>query len=534
VTVDGPSPRNGDVWDIVIIGAGLGGGTLGHALSDKHRSVLFIERGPEHARHDIPFADAIDDPHQRMAAGRWPERMTVMIDGRESLVYPPLGCGAGGSSLLFAAALERFARSDIESIPGLPHPTGGWPFAWQDLCRHYDAAERLYRVMGTPDPLAEHASPAMLTPPAASEIDRSLTDSFRRAGLHPYRLHVGIGYGPGCGECGGTVCPARCKRDARLVCVEPSLAHGDTRLVSGAEVERIEADDQRATAVVYRQGETSYRVTGRVVALAAGAYRSPAILLASRSPQWPNGLGNGSDQVGRHLMFHANEWFAVWARRAASTAGPRKTIGFRDFYHHAGQRLGSIQSTGLRATVDNVQHFLQNWFDTSRLRHLRSVRRLLRLVALVAGRLFGEASIFVMIVEDFGYPDNRIVFDPGDPGRITVVYTVTDELRRRAREARRLTRRFLRGLRVVPLQTDVQLNFGHACGTCRAGHDPATSVLDGNCKVHDLDNLYVVDASFMPSSGGTNPGLTVIANALRVAEVIDARLGAREPALAAQ
>ncbi|RZM34277.1 MAG: glucose-methanol-choline oxidoreductase, partial [Sphingomonas sp.] len=153
---------------------------------------------------------------------------------------------------------------------------------------------------------------------------------------------------------------------------------------------------------------------------------------------------------------------------------------------------------------------------------------------LVAGRLFGEASIFVMIVEDFGYPDNRIVFDPGDPGRITVVYTVTDELRRRAREARRLTRRFLRGLRVVPLQTDVQLNFGHACGTCRAGHDPATSVLDGNCKVHDLDNLYVVDASFMPSSGGTNPGLTVIANALRVAEVIDARLGAREDALAAQ
>jgi choline dehydrogenase-like flavoprotein len=520
----GPSPPGGGIWDVVVIGAGLGGGTLGHALARAGYSILFLEKGHRDISESINVSEEIESSVERLAGGHWPDRMTATIDGRLSAVFPALGCGAGGSSLLYAAALERFAQSDIESVPGLPHPTGGWPIEWKTMCAYYTAAERLYRVVGTLDPLAPEAGDALLTPPAASAVDRDLMQSFQNAGLHPYRLHVGLGYKPGCLECGGRACPSRCKSDARLICLSPAIDDHGAELLSECEVVRIESDRERVTGVTYQKDGTEHQVRGRFVALAAGAFRSPALLLHSKSADWPSGLANSSGHVGRNLMCHANEWFAVWPRHRASSIGPRKTLGLRDLYTHGDVRLGSIQSTGLNAYAHNIHAFLRNWFDMGPLRRVRLLRPALRIVARVAQRIMGQATIFVMIVEDKSYTENRVVLDPDNPERITVEYTVRDELRDRARVARRLIRTAMRGLRVMPLQNDVQLNFGHACGTCRAGTDPRTSVIDGDCKAHDLENLYVVDASFMPSSGGTNPGLTVIANALRVAEILQRRL----------
>lgn len=511
------------VWDVVVIGTGLGGATFGHAMSQAGYSVLFLEKGQEDIGRSQSVAEEIIDPTERLAAAHWPERMEANVDGRSSAIFPALGCGAGGSSLLYAAALERFARSDVETVPGLPHPTGGWPIAWSTMGDYYAEAERLYRVAGTVDPLNGEGG-ALRVPPPASEVDRELMRSFEGAGLHPYRLHVGIGYKPGCMECGGRTCPSRCKSDARLICIEPAVRKHGATLLSECEVVGIDADRDTVTGVRYRRDGKDYQVRGRIVALAAGAYRSPALLLDSQSTDWPDGLANGSGQVGRNLMFHANEWFAVWPRRRRSAIGPRKTIGIRDLYSRDGVRLGSIQSTGLTAYADNIHAFLRNWFDMGPLRKMRFLRPALWIVARIAQRVMGQATIFVMIVEDLGYPVNRVVRDPADAGRIVVDYTVRDELRTRARMARGLIRKAFRGLRVMPLQADVQLNFGHACGTCRAGVDPQTSVIGGDCKAHELDNLYVVDASFMPSSGGTNPGLTVIANALRVAEIVRRRL----------
>jgi len=522
----GPTPSGGGDWDVVVVGTGLGGATLGYALARAGHSVLFLEKGHADVLRDAVGADQLENPVARMAAAHWPDRMAARIDGRGSTPFPALGCGAGGSSLLYAAALERFARDDVESLPGQSHPTGGWPIAWAEMCRYYATAERLYRVAGTPDPLASGEGEALLQPPAASEADRQLMDLFRRAGLNPYRLHVGLGYKPGCVECGGRVCPNRCKSDAALICLEPAIRRHGAMLLSDSEVVSIEADHRRATGVVYTCRGASHRVRGRFVVLAAGAYRTPALLLRSRSLEWPDGLANGSDQVGRNLMFHANEWFAVWLRHRASTAGPRKTIGLRDLYRRDGMRLGSIQSTGLSAHAGNILTFLTGWCETRMPSWARTARPLLWVVSRVAQRVFGAATIFVMIVEDLGYPDNRVVLDPADPSRIVVEYEVREELRARASAARRLIRSTLRGLRVMPLQADVQLNLGHACGTCRAGDDPSSSVIDGSCKAHELDNLYIADASFMPTSGGTNPGLTIIANALRVADRIGKRLEA--------
>jgi choline dehydrogenase-like flavoprotein len=526
MTDPAPKPPGGGIWDVVVIGAGLGGATLGHALARAGHSVLFLEKGQRDIGESVNVSEEVEDPSDRLAGGHWPHRMAATIDGRSSAVFPALGCGAGGSSLLYSAALERFARSDIESVSGQPHPTGGWPIAWQAMCAYYTAAERLYRVVGTIDPLTPRAGDVLRAPPPASAVDQELMRSFEGAGLHPYRLHVGLGYKPGCLECGGRTCPNQCKSDARLICVGPAIENHGASILSECEVVRIGADRQRVTGVTYSHGGIEHHVRGRFVALAAGALRSPALLLQSDSKDWPDGLANSSGHVGRNLMFHANEWFAVWPRHRASSTGPRKTIGLRDLYTHGGVRLGSIQSTGLNAYADNIHAFLRNWFDLGPFRRLRLLRPALWIVARVAQRLMGQATIFVMIVEDKSYPDNRVVLDRENPERITVEYRIREELRDRTRTARGLIRKAMRGLRVMPLQHDVQLNFGHACGSCRAGIDPEASVVNGDCKAHDLENLYIVDASFMPSSGGTNPGLTVIANALRVADILQRRLGA--------
>lgn len=507
----------GDAWDAVVIGTGMGGAAIGHRLTQSGFRVLFLERGRD-SFVDLDEARA-DDPDVRLAAGHWPKRIAFEIDGRRSEAFVPLGCGVGGSTNLYAAALERFERSDIESTETMTHPAAGWPVPWSEWKHWYAEAERLLQVR-TGDGGADSGT----TLPLASAVDEALAAHLRRNGLSPYRLHVGIGYQPGCSECGGRKCPRRCKSDAQTMFVDKALAAGCAAVLTESEVIRIEAGAGHADAVLYRRHGVEHRARARIVVLAAGAYNTPAILLRSSGPHWPNGLANRYDLVGRHLMFHANEWIAVWPPRGLSASGPRKTIGYRDFYTDRGRRLGSVQSTGLSASFGNIWHFVRQRLSFSVLRHVPLMAFVLKSASWAATRMFGSASIFVMLVEDIGYARNRVVLHPDDPARIQVHYTISRELRDRTRLARTLLKRGFRGLRTLSLQNNVELNYGHACGTCRFGHDPRTSVLDPDCRAHGVDNLYVVDASFMPSSGGANPALTIAANALRVGDIAVRRL----------
>lgn len=523
VEVD-PSSIIDEVWDVIIVGTGVGGATIGYRLAKSGHRVLFIEKG--RASFTGPeWMDAdVEDHEQRLASAYWPERITTQVNGGESRIFAPLGCGAGGSSNLYAATLERFERSDVESTAELPHPTGGWPTSWKEMVRYYEEAEHLYRVSGTSDPLSPQPRSNLTPPPPASAVDDHFMDAFAQAGLHPYRLHVGFAYKPGCAECAGRRCERDCRSDARSVCLVPALQTGRTMLLAECEAIRFEADAQRIVSVVCRHRKNLYRLRGHTFVLAAGAYHSPAILLRSRSTSWPDGVANRSGMVGRNLMFHANEWFAVWPRRKLAAAGPRRTIGLRDFYVKDGVRFGIIQSTGLSAGFSEVYGYLVSWFDQSRFRPLSPLRQLLRIPAKIGSLLFGRATVFTMIIEDMPRAENRVVLDPSDPDRIRVIYNIPDELRQRTRRARVLLKAALGRLRIMSLQRDVQLNYGHPCGTCRFGCDPASSVLDRDCKAHDLDNLYVIDASFMPTSGGANPSLTIAANALRVGAILSERL----------
>jgi choline dehydrogenase-like flavoprotein len=513
--------ETGILWDAIIIGTGMGGATIGYSLASQGFRVLLLEKGHD-AVEESAAGEISEVPEERLAEGYWPHRILAEVDGVRRELYAPLGCGVGGSTLLYAAALERFERSDFQAMPGLDHPTGGWPVSYDEMLPFYERAEQLYRVQGTYTPLGGPTESS--DEPPVSPQDKMFMRDFARAGLHPYRLHVGIAYQPGCRECLGRLCPKGCKSTARSVCLDPAVEHHGAEMLTESEVTRLIAEAGRITAVEFRQGSTTKLAQGRVIILAAGTYRSAALLLQSANSEYPKGVANGSGLVGRNLMFHTSELFAIWPLHRGSSEGPRKTIGLRDFYSYAGYHLGSVQSLGVSAAYGNILVFLYRWFDQRWFARLRVLRPLLRVPAFIASKLFGRAAVFVLIVEDFGEQHNRIVLDHERPERIQVSYRVSHDLRERMGLARRLLRERLSGFRIMSLLTDDQLNFGHPTGTCRFGHDPATSVLDPNCRSHEVDNLYVVDGSFMPSCGGTNPALTIAANALRVGDAIGGRL----------
>lgn len=510
-----------DEWDAVVIGTGMGGSTIGYALAAQGFRVLFLEKGLEKVSNG---SVETEDPVLRLQRAAWPERAIGEIDGRKSEFYVSLGSGPGGSTLSFGAAMERFERSDFDELEGLPHPTGGWPVSYDQFAPWYERAEALYKVKGTRDPLSEPIPASMTRPPPARRQDQLFMQDFAAAGLHPYRLHVGIAYKPGCEECIGTICEKSCKSDAGTICLKPAVREHRATLRTECEVQRLHAEGGRVTGVDYLHRGQQRTARGRVVILAAGTYRSAALMLGSTSADWPKGIGNQNDLVGRNLMFHSSDWIAIWPKRRGSTWGPSKSLSFRDLYLHDGQRLGTVQSTGLTAEYGNVLMFLRQWFDRSALRHFVFLRPFLRIPAKIATKLFGSATLFAMIIEDIGDPENRLLHDPAKPGRIVLRYKISKDLQERTRLARRLLKQKLAGFRMYWLRHDLLLDFGHPTGTCRFGDDPQTSVLDRDCRVHGLDNLHVVDGSFMPSSGGANPSLTIAANALRVAEAVAGRL----------
>jgi len=299
------------------------------------------------------------------------------------------------------------------------------------------------------------------------------------------------------------------------------LKTGNALILDRCEVERLEADASEVREIIGRRDGEKITIRARIVVLAAGAYFSPVLLLKSGNEFWPNGLANTSDMVGRNLMFHVSDFIAIWPRGKFSKQEPLKTLAFRDFYTHRGMKLGSVQSTGLSAGYGNIVYFLKTAFDRSRWSWLKPVRPLLRIPAYIGSVIFGRATIFATILEDKAYCNNRIVLDPKEPSGMRFDYEVHVELRERISELRNLIKKALTRHRLLVISPEISLNYGHPSGTCRFGTDPASSVLDVNNKAHDLNNLYVVDASFMPTSGGANPSLTIAANAIRVAEHIN-------------
>ncbi len=525
-----------ETWDAVVIGTGMGGATAGMALAAKGRRVLFLEKGhflfgdTDRGGETEPN-DVGNDPESRLRRGWWPEE----IEGRTSFgpekFFAPLGCGSGGTTGVYSAQLERFQPVDFLPRNNYPHVSDSalpeaWPIRYDELLPYYRRAEQLYRVSGTQDPLYADPEARLREPPPASERDQELAAGFDAVGLHTYRSHIGFEHVPNCGACPGTLCPRACKSDAGRISLMPALVQHGAKLLPRCEVLSLEADSERVQRIRCSYQGREITISGRMVVLAAGTLMTPTLLLRSRSRPWPNGLANRSGQVGRNLMFHAADFVAVGPKQALPTEGARKALSFNDFYVDKQGKLGTFQSMGIHVESGTIAYSLRNRLGYSPDWMKKLLDPVTRVTSKIASVPLRGASVFSTIVEDLPYAHNRVSLDPSSNNGMRFEYRYPEELGRRVQLFRSRLGEVLKPRhRMMVLNGPSNLNYGHMCGTCRFGEDPEASVLDASCRAHDLENLYVVDASFFPSSGGTNPALTVAANALRVADAIDGQLG---------
>jgi choline dehydrogenase-like flavoprotein len=536
-------------WDVVVIGTGMGGSTTGYELARLGRRVLFIEKGlylhgeSQTVRDEGEWLYGDERPETRLSGGWWPVRIQGTTSFGQTEFFPVIGCGSGGTTTLYGAGLERFFPADFSPKANFPDVRDStlpekWPISYEELRPFYEKAEALFRVRGTEDPLRTDGAASLMNPPALSERDKNLFDSFCHLGLHPYQHHVGFEFVPGRTGCDGSFCQKECKSDAGRLCLRPALETHGASILTECEAFRLEAthDEVRAIHCRWRGKEISIRA--KVVLLATGALMTPVLLLNSRSDEHPQGLANRSGMVGRNLMMHASDFFVMKSRGPLGNAGPKKSLAISDLYHSGGEKLGTFQMVAGEVTSSHIKMYIRadaerdpRWWKLLAMSRPTWWRKLcgaiIRPAAFAAYHVlnFKRATLWASTIEDLPYYDNRVVADPEASNGMRFEYRYPEELKKRVASFRTRIAKLLGPHKIFNTSGANNLNYAHVCGTCRFGDDPKTSVLDKNNRAHDVANLYVVDASFFPSSAGINPSLTIAANALRVAEQVDKRLG---------
>jgi choline dehydrogenase-like flavoprotein len=512
-------------YDVIIIGTGAGGGTLAHTLAPSGKKILLLERGDF-----LPREPQNWDPDPVFIKGRYISEDT-WYDADDKPFQPQVHYFVGGATKLYGAALYRLRPQDFGELKHIDGVSPAWPLSYDDFEPWYSKAEGLYQVHGRhgDDPTEGAWSAQYPSPPVSHEPRiQQLSDELTAAGYHPYHAPCGIMLDEShramstcirCTWCDGYPCLVHAKSDAESIAVRPILKQPNVTLLVNADVQKLETDatGRTVTGVVVSREGTQERYEADIVALSAGAANSAKILLASANEQHPNGLANGSDQVGRNYMFHNCKAVVALAKEPNDTVF-QKTLAINDYYFGtedddwpAGQiqMIGKSNAEAMKGEEPMLTKLAPHWSLEETARH---------------------AVDLWLTTEDVPDPDNRVTLD-GD-GNVHLAYRSNND-----EESDRLYHEMKRMLNHVGIADHHVLskNFymhmsvpiagvAHQAGTARFGHDPATSVLDEQCKAHELDNLYVIDTSFFPSIGAVNPALTAIANAMRVGEHLAERL----------
>ncbi|NLR69411.1 GMC family oxidoreductase [Novosphingobium sp. ERN07] len=537
------------LWDVVVIGSGMGGAMAAAVLSQAGHSTLVLEsaRPPREGKVKLSFkaklkAKISSKPTADPGGERWPDPLLLRSHADASYREVPSVVARipGGSSQVYGAALARARRTDFEQdwqpdawLPGAQQALpNAWPVTFDEMRGYYERAEQLFRVAGTRDPLDTDDDADLLPPPPVSATIAKLAERLEANGRHPFRMHVGIDYVPGCKECQGERCLRLCKSDSFTRALREELTSQRARLRTDASVECITPRRAGGYNLVVRSaaGETDV-VSARRVVLAAGALNTPLIL--QRSPElWPE--GRVPALVGGGLMFHFGDIFAILNAGDRSPAhGPMKVLGFRDHYIDGVMPLAECQSLGMAGSPWMVSKYLEGEAMEMGIGKLPMLRLITDVIGTFASAMFKRSVLFTSNLEDLPYASNR-VDAAGDSvvpglGRVAVTYHAPDELLMRAKRFRKLMREAFAPFSVRFLKRLGAPNLGHPMGTCRMGTSPETSVTAPDGSVWGHEGLYVVDASVFPSSLGINPALTVAANAMRVAEGIAAIAAGARP-----
>ena len=517
-----------DSYDVIIIGTGAGGGTLARHLAPSGKRILLLERGDWLPREPTNWSS-----HDVFVDNRYVSPDT-WYDEHGKPFQPGVHYFVGGATKLYGAALYRLREQDFGELQHHDGVSPAWPISYDELEPYYTQAEQLYEVHGArgEDPTEPPAS-APYPFPAVSHEPRiqQLSDDLAAAGYHPFHAPCGIRLNEAsmpyshcvrCATCDGFPCLVHAKSDAEVLGVRPALEHPNVKLLTNAmavKLETNESGNEVTEVVVERNGETE-RFAGDIVVVSCGAANSAKLLLGSANDNHPNGLANGSDQVGRNYMFHDSVAVLALSHEPNTTIF-QKTLGLNDFYFGSDDfehPLGNIQMVG----KSDAQMFRgERPRDTKLAPEWTLARMALHSVD------------FWLSTEDLPRADNRVTIEAD--GNIKLSYSETNA------EAKKQLYSKLKSMlghlgmhsdhlftRHAYMKNDIPVaGCAHQAGTCRFGEDPATSVLDRNCRTHELDNLYVVDTSIFPSIGAVNPALTAMANALRVGDHVLERIGAR-------
>jgi choline dehydrogenase-like flavoprotein len=516
-------------YDLIVIGSGPGGATLAHRLASGGKRILILERGDWLKRSAANW-----DPRKIFIENIYQARET-WYDKHGKAFSPGLHYFVGGNSKMYGAALFRLRERDFGEIRHADGISPAWPLQYDVFEPYYDEAERLFHVHGAAgeDPTEPPRSAPYTYPPVSHEPRmQELSDTFARHGLHPFHMPLGILLDERdgrvlrtspcirCGAFDGYPCLTNGKADAEVICIDPMLAaHPNVTLLTGAYVSRLDTDATGHTvdAVQVERNGVAETYSADLVVVACGALSSALLLLRSANDRHPNGLANGSDQVGRNYIRHNQSVLMAITHEPNETVF-QKTVGVSDFYFGADDwdyPLGLIQMTG-KSHADTIRgEALPAWLEWLPEKPFEYLAR--------------HSLDFWLSSEDLPRAENRIRYEGS-----RVVVEQTDNNLEGHKRLRAKLESLLEPMGAHPFLLERNYYLGkaipiggtaHQAGTARFGTDPKTSVLDLDCKAHELDNLYVVDASFFPSIGAVNPTLTIIANALRVADRIAGRMG---------
>jgi choline dehydrogenase-like flavoprotein len=515
-------------YDVIVVGSGPGGASLAQRLAPTGKRILMLERGaylPRSQKNWDAQTVFVDGAYQ--ANEDWHDK-----DGK--VFHPGLHYFVGGNSKVYGAALFRLRERDFDEIAHEDGISPAWPLKYKDFEPYYDEAERLFAVHGQAgeDPTEPPRTGHFPYPPVSHEPKiAALSETLASHGLRPFHLPLGIKLDEKdgkptptsvcikCDAFDGFPCLLNGKADAQVMCVDPMLAaHDNVTLMTGAYVHRLLTDEAGKTVTgveVQRDGATEI-FSADIVVVACGALSSALLLLRSANAAHPEGLANGSGQVGRNYMRH-NQSVLMALMRDRNDTVFQKTLAFSDWYFGAEDYpypMGLVQMCAATHAAQIRGEALPGWLEW--------------LPNMPFEQMAKHSMDFWLSSEDVPLPQNRILYRDG---KVVLEFEATNMAAHRALRAKLESVMYKAGAH--PKMLDRNLYFGmdiplagtaHQAGTARFGTDPKSSVLDLNCKAHELDNLYVTDASFFPSIGAVNPTLTIIANALRVAEHLKERL----------
>lgn len=545
-------------WDVVIIGSGAGGGAAALRLSQHGLRVLVLEKGPAYQSQQYVHdeLDMLIRPFFTPDPGRDPHM--VVTPQTQTPVRHKLGWSAscvGGGTEHMGAYLYRFHPDDFnaQSRYGSYQELADWPFGYEELEPYYAQAEAALGVSGDSSDQAAYVArsapyplPALKSHPIADSLD----DCCAALGLHSFPTPRSVNSRPyggrpacqHCQHCGSYGCPTGARGTSMNSLLKPAQNTGKCEVRSLCMVVRLDVDpenEHRLASCQFRDHNGQlHRAFGRYIILACAAVETARLLLASAEARYPTGLANRSGHVGKHLQLHAVSigWaefsgqHPLWLKADdAPDISPMMGRSLYDFYHLP-DGVAPITQGGIlrfsRATAEPISDAI----NTCR-QDLSQEKQMLWGEALVQGlhqhyrhqrRLAYEVfhnfipnsatyvSLDPEVKDPWGLPVARINLSV-DPHQKACGQWIVEQ-----------TEKILHCLKPSRIFRSVvggtTWHLSH--GTCRASTHPADGVVNAECRSHDIHNLFIADASFMPTAGVAPPTLTIVANALRVADII--------------